>query len=467
MIPVILSGGSGSRLWPVSRQAYPKQFCHLLDETLFSKTLQRLLPFGKPWALTVKELKTLTDHDLKKLDLPYDNVIYEPYGRNTAAAIALLCRVLELRGLVDEVIGVFPADHLIGDAGAFTGAVQAGIEIAKQGEVVTLGIRPSFPATGYGYIETAGNFGTSRSARVAVAFHEKPDREKAEQFLAISGYYWNAGMFIFKTSTMIALFEKHNPDIWEAFHSLDAGLTNLDEIYKTVRSISIDYAIMEKLPSHVCIPCDFGWSDVGSWDAIAEISGSANPAAKQTIEVSAKDNYIVPHRDKTYALVEVDDLIVVDTADALMIVKRGASEKVKDVVEGLKKNPRMSSRNHVQEHPYEIRPWGRFEILRDTPEYKSKNITIDSGGQISYQSHNKREEHWIIIRGEGEVTLDGEITPVKPGQHIHIKRGTKHRIRNPNKSPLEFVEVQLGTYFGEDDIIRYEDIYGRNEPAKK
>ena len=465
MIPVILSGGSGTRLWPVSRQSHPKQFCDLLDEahgqTLFANTVRRLMPLGSPWTVTVRELKVLTERSLSSLGVPSSQVVYEPFGRNTAPAIALLCRVFELRGLGREVAGVFPADQVVEKEEAFHRAVRLGASIAEQGQVVTLGVKPTYPATGYGYIETSGAFSVAGGLR-AVGFREKPSESVAADFLKRGGFFWNAGMFIFRVDVMIGLLREHAPAVWSAFADLRADLSNLEDIYHSVKGISIDYAVMEKLPGHVCIPCDFPWSDLGSWDSYAEFAartgaGVSSGVSGTPIEVGAKGNFVFPSRDKVYSVTGADDLLIVDTDDALLISRRGSSEQVKDVVEQLKK----SGDKRASEHVFDVRPWGRFEILRDTSEFKSKVIEVNPGAQLSYQSHTKRSEHWIVVKGRGEVVLDDRTLPVSAGVHINIPLGAKHRMRNLGTEVLQFVEVQLGSYFGEDDIVRYEDAYGR------
>ncbi len=461
MIPVILSGGSGSRLWPVSRQSFPKQFCELLDESLYVKTLKRLLPLGSPWTVTVGELKVLTERSLKDNGVPVTQAIYEPFGKNTAPAIALLCQVFHLKGWDDQVVGIFPADHLIQNEAAFHDAVRTGEVLAQQGHIVTLGVRPTYPATGYGYIETStAMLGAEGKALVATGFREKPNETTAREFISQGGFYWNAGMFIFKVSKMIELFNAHTPDIWRVITGLNADLSNISEIYKQMRSISIDYAVMERLPSHVCIPCPFEWSDLGSWDSIAEILKPTEETAKNLVESGGSSgNFVFPLKNKTYGIVGVDDLVVVDTPDALLISKKGATERVKEVVDQLK----SQSVSSATQHQFEVRPWGRFEIMTDGLDFKSKTITVDAGHQLSYQSHAQRAEHWIIVKGHGEVILDDETIPVQPGKHVHIPVGAKHRIRNTGQAPLQFVEVQLGTYFGEDDIVRYQDDYKRTE----
>lgn len=500
-IPAIMSGGSGTRLWPVSRQSLPKQFAALfgegLSESLFAKTAHRLKPFGSPWTITVADMKVLTEKTLTELKVSPAEIsaqtLYEPRGRNTAPAIALMCRVLETRGLTESVVGIFPADQLIRDEERFHLAVREAIALAESGEVVTLGIRPSFPATGYGYIETsgsaaAGQAGGAGRALKAIRFREKPDLETAKSFLlrnqssgssglTSGGYLWNAGMFVFRASKMIELLKEHAPKVWQPMSQLKADLSNIREVYDMVEAISIDFAVMERLPGHVTIPCDFDWSDVGSWDAIAEIresaveaspsaaSGSVVEGAGGAVEVAGSKNFVLPYAGKSYAFVGTDDLLVVDTQDATLIAKRGQSEKVKDVVDRLKAVANGATAQRATQHPFEIRPWGKFEVLRDTEEFKSKTITVDAGAQLSLQSHAKRAEHWIIVRGEGEVVLNDKVIPVGPGSHVFIPIGAKHRMRNTapigSGRELIFVEIQLGTYFGEDDIVRYEDTYGR------
>lgn len=332
MIPVILSGGSGSRLWPVSRASFPKQFCELLDESLFAKTVRRLAPLGAPWVITVREMQTLTSAGMRALGLDDSKSIYEPFARNTAPAIALLCRRFELLGFSDRVVGVFPADHLIDNDDRFRADVLAGEKLAEQGHIVTLGIRPTFPATGYGYIATDGAIGAGLRA---TGFREKPNEETAREFLARGGFYWNAGMFIFRVSVMIELFKKHASDIWSVIGELKDD--NIEAVYSKVRATSIDYAIMERLPEHVCVPCHFGWSDLGSWDAIAEILAE-RPAP--VVAVESRENFVFPHADKTYSFVGVEDLIVIDTADALLIAKRGETELVKQLVDKLRSEGR-------------------------------------------------------------------------------------------------------------------------------
>lgn len=457
MIPVILSGGSGTRLWPVSRQTLPKQFCNLFDDSLQSMTLKRCVKLGSPWIVTGQVVRSQTEINMKKAGVPAET-IYEPFGKNTAPAIAVLCKVLNERGFGDQAAAIFPSDHLVRKEQAFVDVLQFAESVALANKVVTIGITPTYPETGYGYIQTKNTplmSNKNNRAYSVVKFHEKPSLEKAKEFLMQDSFSWNAGIFVFKVNFMIQLFEKHQPQMWKIVSTLSQDLKNLHDVYQLVQNISIDYAIMEKLSEQelACIPADLGWSDVGSWDAMMELRPSA-----EKIEVKAKDNFVFGLDKKNYSFVGVDELIVVDTQDALMIVKKGQSQDVRHVVEKVQASQPLLAK----EHPYEFRPWGDFEVLKDQEHFKSKVIRVQSQAQISYQSHAQREEHWIITQGKGEVVLNEAIIPVQAGSHVHIPIGAKHRIRNTGNDVLEFVEVQLGTYFGEDDIVRYQDDYSRS-----
>ena len=455
-IPVILSGGSGTRLWPLSRTQFPKQFCDLFEESLFLKTLRRLNPLGSPWVVTNQTMKVLTENVLREAGVPVAQALYEPKANNTAPAIALLCKVFEQQGSTDAVIGVFPSDHLIQNEAAFQSAIRLAETCAKQGQVATIGIRPTHPATGYGYIEVGTTpFVTEKevTAYRTLGFREKPDLKTAEGFLKAGTFLWNGGMFVFQVKTMIACLKELMPETWEVMNALSPDLSNLKELYDRCPAQSIDYGVMEKLKTQVCIPCDLGWSDVGSWDEIAKLGKSS-----EMLEVGGSGNFAYSNQGRLTTFIDTDDLIVVDTADALLVAKKNSTQNVKHAVEQLVRN----RDKRAQEHPFEFRPWGRFEILRDTDAYKSKVIHVNPGQQLSYQSHAKRAEHWVIIKGEPEVVLNDVVHALKPGQNIYIPQGAKHRIRNPGKELVEFIEVQVGTYFGEDDIVRYQDDYQRS-----
>ncbi len=464
MLPVVLSGGHGTRLWPLSRAAVPKQFCDLFEESLLARTLRRLVPLGEPGLVGSADTEVLSRRVLRELGIEARPALYEPASRNTAPAVALLCRWLLRRGEGERVVGVFPADHLVADEALFHRAVRLAARCAREGRVATLGVRPTGPETGYGYLEigdevaaaeeSSSSSGAPLEARRVLGFREKPDAETARAYVGSGRFVWNAGMFVFRASVMAECFERLMPELWSALAELAPDLSNLASIYDGIEPESLDYGVMEHLEDQVSIPCAVGWSDVGSWDEVARIGA---PAAAPVYEIEAARNFVHPHRGRLYALVGVDDLLVVDTADALLVARRGESQRVKELVADLRRDGRPEAAEHV----FEIRPWGRFEILRDTETFKSKVIEVDPEQRLSYQSHRHRAEHWVIVRGRPEVVVDDRVLALGPGDHVFIPRGARHRIRNPTDEPVVFVEVQLGTYFGEDDIERYEDDYHR------
>ena len=459
MIPVVLSGGTGARLWPVSRASWPKPFCDLFDETLYLKTLKRLLPLGNPWTVTVQALQGRTREACGQVGLTDAQVICEPFGRNTAPAIALLSRLFTLWGRGGEVVGIFPADHLVQDDKGLRRAVELGTECAAKGEVVTLGMTPTRPAVTFGYIETAGGAPIREAARVLTSrrFVEKPDEATARRFLATGNYLWNAGIFLFRVDTMVGHFQSLLPDLWRRIAAIDASGSNLAAIYDQIDPLSFDHGILERLDSLLCIPCDIGWSDVGSWEEVSALSGESTGA--HVFPDNAHDNYIYPRGSKVYGLAGVDDLIIVDTDDALLVARKGQSQRVRQIVETMSRKGLPAATQH--EHRFDARPWGRYEVLAAQNHFKAKLITVTPHARLSYQSHQHRDEHWIVVCGAGQVILEGVARDVNAGDYIFVAKGSRHRMVNPHDSDLQFVEVQLGSYFGEDDIARYEDDYQR------
>jgi mannose-1-phosphate guanylyltransferase/mannose-6-phosphate isomerase len=462
MVPIVLSGGSGTRLWPVSRASYPKPLNRLFDEPLLTTTLHRLAPLGSPWVVATADAEAPTRALLAAAGVPAEQSVFEPAGRNTAPATALACHLLLTAGRGTEVAGIFPADHLIADEEGFRRAVRLAAECARRGQVVTLGVRPTHPATGYGYIE-AGDEIFARTedgafaAYVTRGFREKPDRATAERFVAAGNYLWNAGMFVFEVGVMAEHLARLMPELWRRVREVAADRSNLAAVYRDLTAESLDVGVMERLDAQVTIPCDVGWSDVGSWDEVARLDAAAGRRRGAVFAEGAGENFVFPHGDRVYGLVGVEDLLVVDSADALLVARRGTSERVKGLVEQLGR----AGRREATEHVFEERPWGGFEVLRDTERFKSKVLRVDPGHRLSYQSHRHRSEHWVIVRGRPEVVLDGEVLKLGPGDHVFIPAGARHRIGNPGEEPVELVEVQLGSYFGEDDIVRYEDDYQR------
>ncbi len=464
MIPVILSGGSGTRLWPVSRASYPKQFCEFYDHSFLKNSLERLKVFNHPYILTLESMRALSLRLLSEEGLSADHLLTEPLGKNTAPAVGLLCHLLKTQGKEKEIVGIFPADHLIVDQEGFQAAVNLAIDCAQKGLVATLGITPTHAATGYGYIEVNNEKMLSKGSLHAFGvsgFREKPDHKTAQKFLESGRHYWNAGMFVFQVDRMIALFESHLPEMWRKISTIKSDGSNAKYNYAMIESISLDYGIMEKLKEQVCIPCSIGWSDVGSWDELSrladEVKDLKTHSAAAIYSEEAHNNFVYTIREKVVGLIGIENLIVVDTPDALLVCKKGQSQKVKNVLEQV----RNAGLPEATEHPFEIRPWGGFEVLIDQKEYKTKRITVDPGAQLSYQSHQKRSENWVVVSGEAEVTLNDEKHYLKSGESIFIPAKAKHRMANRGNRPLIFIEVQTGSYFGEDDIVRYQDDYHR------
>jgi len=459
-VPVVLAGGSGTRLWPASREAFPKQFFDLTGEgkPLLASAISRVASQGKGMVVTIDAQKVMTRTFLDRAGFKDVKVVCEPEAKNTAAAVYLACVAAQKSYGSDAILGIFPADHIVQKEEEFKRLLNVAISEAANGHVVTLGIQPNAPSTAYGYIQvTDPKNGDNAEVRQVQKFIEKPDLEKAKSLIAGGNVFWNAGMFVFKAQVMRELFAKHLPEITKGFESLKDDESNLQEVYSALPSISIDYGIMEKIQSEIrCIPADIAWSDVGSWE---EVNRLRKVPAKELLEIDSKGNDYVALdlQDKQVVCLGVDDIIIVDTPDALVLCKKGHGQDLKKAVAEIRKTRTDILTNHA----FEERPWGRFEILMDLPHAKSKRIIVHPGQRLSYQSHKHRSEHWTIVKGEAEVTLNDEIHKLKAGEHIYIPLGAKHRIANSSKEAIEFLEVQTGTYFGEDDIVRYSDDYER------
>lgn len=461
MISLILSGGVGSRLWPISREKLPKQFSNLFEKSLFVQTAKRLEKKGEVLVCTGESMRDLTERAIRNEKLSITNVFYEPMGRNTAPAIGLVCRYLEQQGRTQELMGVFPSDHWIEKIDVFYDVLELAQQCAKEDKIVTIGLKPTYAATGFGYVQcekqavvTKGNL----QAYSVKAFKEKPSKNLAESYITDGHYFWNGGMFVFKVETMIEAFKSHLPKMWSLLETLNDDLSNLKTVYKDIRPESIDSGIMEKHSEQVNIPCDIGWSDLGSWDdiAMAKAKGSLKDCHK-TVTEQATNCYTYSDCDKTICLSNVEDLIVVDTRDALLVIKRGQSQSVKTIVDKLKEVSPALTRDHV----YEYRPWGYYRNLHEESTFKVKMIQVDPGQQLSYQSHKHRNEIWVTVQGKGEVILNDTTIAVERGKIVEIPKGAKHRMHNTGDELLKFVEVQVGDYFGEDDITRYLDDYQR------
>ncbi|WP_164118153.1 mannose-1-phosphate guanylyltransferase/mannose-6-phosphate isomerase [Stenotrophomonas maltophilia] len=462
--PVILSGGSGTRLWPLSREAYPKQFLPLAGElTMLQATWKRVAPIAArgPLVIANEEHRFVAAEQLQQVGAEPAAIILEPVGRNTAPAIAVAALEATREG-ADALLLVLPSDHVITDEGAFRSAVQAAASAADAGKLVTFGIVPTGPETGYGYIKAADGQGL----RAVERFVEKPDLETATGYVSSGQYYWNSGMFLFKASRYLQELERFQPAMlagsrqaWQQARR-DADFTRLDkDAFTAVPSDSIDYAVMEKTADAVVIPLDAGWNDVGSWTALRDVSqqdGDGNAHQGDVIAIDCRNTYAYAQR--LVALVGLDDVVVVETDDAVLVGKADRMQEVKTVVAQLK----AEGRSEATWHRKVYRPWGAYDSIDNGERFQVKRITVKPGGTLSLQMHHHRAEHWIVVSGTAEVTRGDEVILLSENQSTYIPLGVTHRLRNPGKLPLELIEVQSGSYLGEDDIVRFEDTYGRS-----
>lgn len=463
--PVILSGGSGSRLWPLSRELYPKQFLPLAgSSTMLQQTIQRLGGLdglSEPLIVCNEEHRFLVAEQLRQIGVTPAAILLEPMGRNTAPAIAVAA-LQALSAGTDPLLLVLPADHAISDVVALQRAILSAASGAAAGQLVTFGIVPTAPETGYGYIRAQGE-----DTLLAVqAFVEKPDEQTAAAYLASGDYFWNSGMFLFRASRYLQELQRFAPDILTVCTAaLAAGCRDSDffrldaAIFSTCRSESIDYAIMENTESAVVIPLAAGWNDLGSWSSLWDVStkdATANAVFGDVMVIDSHNSYLYAE-SRYLAAIGVDDLIVVETADAVLVAKRNQAQMVKEVVADLKRNGRIEALLHRKVH----RPWGCYEGIDAADRYQVKRITVNPGAALSLQLHHHRAEHWIVVKGTARVICGSEEIFLSENQSTYIPLGTLHRLENPGKIPLEMIEVQSGSYLGEDDIVRIDDQYGR------
>jgi len=468
IVPTILCGGVGSRLWPVSRELHPKPFIRLADgQSLLQKAFLRGAALKD-----VKEILTVSNRDLLfKLEDEYREVnqhhtatsyILEPFGRNTAAAIASAAlHIAESQG-PDTILLVLAADHLISNQSAFAEAINVAVSLANKDKLVTFGIEPNAPETGYGYIEANGND--------VVRFVEKPSKDKAISYIESGNFLWNSGMFCFKASVMLNAMREHCPDILKATElcmtksrlAKGAGFSQVELDAATFEHIpddSIDFAVMEKANNVAVVPCNIGWSDIGSWDAFGDLMES--DANGNRIEGSATThdvtNCYIRSGDRMVGAVGVDNLIIVDTADALLVVDRSRSQDVKHIYASLKSQNHEVHKLHTMVH----RPWGTYEVLEEDENFKIKRIEVKPGASLSLQMHHHRSEHWIVVSGMAKVINGDKELFVSVNESTYIPAGHKHRLENPGLLNLVMIEVQSGQYLGEDDIVRFSDVYGR------
>lgn len=475
VIPVILSGGAGSRLWPLSRELYPKQLLPLTsDKTMLQETVCRLsglAAMAAPLIVCNDAHRFMVAEQLRQLQISPGAIILEPCGRNTAPAVALAAlQALQADG--DAILLVLPADHLIRDIAAFQQAVAAGVALAERGKLVTFGIVPDAPETGYGYIKAADELLDAAAQAYPVAeFVEKPDLATAEKYVASGNYYWNSGMFMFCAQKYLAELALYRPDIatacQNAFASMsrDLDFHRLDEaLFAACPADSVDYAVMEKTADAVVLPLAAGWNDVGAWSALWDVhsKNSAGNVLVGDILTEGASNCYLHASQRLIAAVGVTDLVVVETADAVLVAHRDRVQDVKGIVQQLKQQQRCEALLHRRVN----RPWGAYEGIDIGERFQVKHITVNPGASLSLQKHHHRAEHWVVVKGTAQVTRGKEVLLLTENQSTYIPLGELHRLENPGQIPLEMIEVQSGSYLGEDDIVRFDDIYGRNADQK-
>ncbi|WP_397543341.1 mannose-1-phosphate guanylyltransferase/mannose-6-phosphate isomerase [Roseovarius salis] len=475
--PLLLCGGSGTRLWPLSRKSHPKQFTRLLgEESLFQATARRLAEpgFAPPTVITAADFRFVVTEQLAAAEIAPEAILIEPAPRNTAPAVGAAALALDAHA-PGALMLVAPSDHVIPDAEAFRAAVRAAAPAAAEGQIVTFGIRPDRAETGYGWLELAAppDAAFTPAPQPLTAFVEKPDADTAQAMLEGGRHLWNAGIFLFSTTTILEAFEHHAPDMLAGLRDAvsqserDLGFTRLAPgPWAALDDISIDYAVMEKADNLTAVPYGGAWSDLGSWEAVwREGAGAAGGSVTSGPALAIDcDNTLLRAEDGDQQLVGLglDNVVAVAMPDAVLVAHKDRAQDVKQVVETLK------ARGVAQAEtlPRDFRPWGWYESLVSGPRFQVKRIVVHPGAALSLQSHHHRAEHWVVVEGTAKVTVDADVRLVSENESVFIPLGATHRLENPGKLPLTLIEVQTGAYLGEDDIVRYEDVYARGEGAK-
>ena len=479
IIPVILSGGSGTRLWPLSRAMRPKQLLSLVSEaTMIQDTVSRLngIRFlAPPIVVCNEEHRFMIAEQMREINIDPSAIILEPFGKNTAPAVAIsaikaseIAKEIDSNVADDAVILVLPADHVIEDTDAFHKAIATGYEAALMNKLVTFGIIPTAPETGYGYIKAGALVDNNEAVRAVEEFVEKPDKQTAESYIEQGSYFWNSGMFMFKATQYLNELEKYNSDMRNiSAEALKQGETDLDfirlnrDVFKKCPSDSIDYAVMEKTENAVVVPVDIGWNDIGSWTALWEVgqSDKRGNVTQGDVCVIDSDNSYIHSENRLVSVVGVKDHVIVETPDAVLVAHKDAAQNVKNIVDKLKETHREEALI-----PHKVyRPWGTYECIDQEDRFQAKRIMVKPGGRLSLQRHHHRSEHWIVVKGTAKVTCGDKEFIMSENESTYIPLGEKHRLENAGKIPLEIIEVQTGSYLGEDDIERFDDVYGRGD----
>ncbi len=473
MTPVILCGGSGTRLWPLSRKSYPKQFASLMGKkTLFQLSAERVTgpDFAAPIVVTGADYRFIVVEQLQSIGIDPGAILIEPEGRNTAPAILATALFLQNKD-PDAVMLILPSDHVVPNIAAFHQAVAQGLAAVEQGQLITFGIRPTHGETGYGYLELAS--GTGRDVIPLKGFVEKPNAARAEEMVKAGSFLWNAGIFMFKAKDIIAAFKKHAATLTGpisdavAQGSVDLGFFRLaPEPWAKAQDISIDYAVMEKADNLSVVPFDAGWSDLGGWDAVWRESvkdGDGVASYGNVTTIDCKNTLLRSDSDRLEVVgIGLENIFAVAMNDAVLIADMRSAQDVKKAVDLL----RAKGSGQATTFPKDHRPWGWFESLVIADRFQVKRIHVNPGASLSLQSHHHRAEHWIVVSGTAEVTIDGKVQLVAENQSVYIPLGAIHRMKNPGKVSMVLIEVQTGVYLGEDDIIRYDDVYARGQGAK-